>query len=98
MPRYLVEVSEPKAIAAKRISRSVSTLGSHFATHADWRHQNGVSTGTLIVDVDNEWSALGVVPPAMRSDAQIFQLESVSAGVRSSAPSVHPVQPYAVAA
>lgn len=98
MPRYLVEVSEPDAIAAERISRSVSMLGSHFATRADWRHRNGVSTGTLIVDADNEWSALGVVPPAMRADAQIFKLESVVAGVRPSAPSVDAVGPYAFAA
>lgn len=95
MPRYLVEVSEPDAIAARRIGRSVSMLGSHFATHADWRRRNGVSTGTLIVDADNGWSALGIVPPAMRSDARIFQLDFVAAGTR---PSADPVRPDAFAA
>jgi len=95
MAKYLVEVSEPETIAAERIERSVRTLGSHFVTHADWRQENGVSTGRLIVDADDRWRAFGVVPPA---DAQIFQLESASAGLRRSAPSVEAPQPYAFAA
>lgn len=81
MHRYLVQVSEPEAIAAKRISHSIGTLGSHFATHADWRRKDGVSTGTLIVEADDRWGALGVIPPAMRRDAQIFQLVPAGSAV-----------------
>lgn len=77
MPRYLIEVSQPAAIAAKRIADSVRTLGSHFATHADWRQEtDGISTGSLVVDANDRRRALGVVPPGLRSDARIFRLES----------------------
>jgi hypothetical protein len=72
MPRYLVEVSEPQAVAIKRINHSVSSLGSHFATHADWHHQDGVSTGTMVVEALDRWGALSIVPPALRGDAKVF--------------------------
>ena len=77
MPRFLVEVSQRSdASSDKRIDASVRTLGSHFATHADWRRKDGVHTGTLIVEVEDKWRALGVVPPNMRSDANVFHLEA----------------------
>jgi hypothetical protein len=98
MPQYLVEVSEPQAVASKRISRSVNTLGSHFATHADWRQSDGVSTGTMVVEAENRWRALGVVPPAMRPDAQVFELEAVAARSRPPAPSANAAQSFAFAA
>jgi hypothetical protein len=74
MPRYLVKVSEPQAVASKRINHSVSTLGSHFATHADWHHQDGISTGSMVVDAVDRWGALGIVPPALRGSARVFPL------------------------
>jgi len=98
MPRYLVEVSEPQAVASKRISRSLKTLGSHFATHADWRQNDGVSTGTMVVDTENRWRALSIVPPAMRADAKIFQLAAVAAGARPYAPPAYAEPATAIAA
>jgi len=98
MPRYLVEVSEPQVTAAKRIDRSVKTFGSHFATHADWHHQDGMSTGTMIVEAADRWRALGIIPPAMRPDAQVFQLEAAATGGRPHAPPAHAAQPTAMAA
>jgi hypothetical protein len=77
MPRYLVEVSQPATVAAKRINESVHMLGSHFATHADWRQKpDGASIGSLVVEAPDRWSALGVVPTGMRSAAQIFRVIS----------------------
>ena len=98
MPRYLVEVSEPQAVASKRISRSVKTLGSHFATHANWRQSDGVSTGSMVVEAANRWGALSIVPPAMRADTQIFQLAAAASGTRPYAPLAHAAQTTAIAA
>jgi hypothetical protein len=96
MPRYLVEVSEPQAVASRRIARSVNTLGSHFATHADWRHRDGVSIGSMIVEAADSWGALGIVPPALRPDARILPLEAMAAGMRFDAET--PAPPVAIAA
>jgi hypothetical protein len=77
MRRFLVEVSQrSEASAVKRINDSVRTLGSHFATHAEWRSKNGVCTGTMIVEAESKCAALGVVPPAMRSDAHVVHLRA----------------------
>lgn len=80
MARFLVEVSrQPVALAEQRIRESVSALGSHFATHADWRKRGGLCTGSLVVEADNEAMALGVVPPNMRSHAHVLELETAVA-------------------
>jgi len=79
MPKFLIEVSqESDALARKRIKDSVRKLGSHFATSADWIRKAGVCTGTMVVETDDKWRALGVVPPNMRPHAHIFRLEPVS--------------------
>lgn len=96
MPRFLVEVSEPQAVASRRIARSVNTLGSHFATHADWRHRDGVSTGSMIVEATDRRGALGIVPPALRPDARILPLEAIAVAPRFNAEA--PAQPVAIAA
>lgn len=99
MGKYLVEVSQPEQVAAKRISRSIRSIGSHFATHADWRHHNGVSTGTMVVEAGDRWGALGVVPPALRSGAKIFELGLVVAsGTAAPVPNETSTESYAVAA
>jgi hypothetical protein len=78
MPKFLIEVSqESDALARKRITDSVHKMGSHFATRADWIRKAGVCTGTMVVETDDKWGALCVVPPSMRSHAHIFQLEPV---------------------
>jgi hypothetical protein len=77
MSKFLVEVrQQPEVSAHKRIRDSVRMLGSHFATHAQWSRNNGVCTGTMIVEAADRWRALGVVPPSMRSNARIFSLEA----------------------
>jgi hypothetical protein len=79
MPRYLIEVTHPEPVAAKRIDQSVRTFGSHFATHADWHHRDDVLTGTMVIEAADQWHALSVVPPGMRSAAHVFRLEAVDA-------------------
>lgn len=86
MPRYLIEVSQSETVAAKRIDQSIRSIGSHFATRADWHHNDGVRVGTMVVEADNRRAALGIVPPAMRPDARIYQVEPLSIGSASAAP------------
>jgi hypothetical protein len=78
MPRYLLEVSQPEEVAARRIDRAVRSIGSHFATHADWHRKDGLCTGTMVIEAADRSGALGIVPPGMRSATHIFQLESVA--------------------
>jgi hypothetical protein len=75
MPKFLIEVlQESDVLTQKRINDSVRTMGSHFATHSDWNRKKGICTRTMIVETDDEWGAIGVVPPNMRHHAHIFQL------------------------
>jgi hypothetical protein len=79
MPRFLVEVSQPADRAVRRIRDTVRTVGSHFATHAHWRQRDGRCMGTMVIEADDWRQAVAVVPPAMRGDAHVFQLEAMAA-------------------
>ena len=80
MTRFLVEVSQvSETLTEKRISDAVHTIGSHFTTHANWIRKDGRCSGTMIVEAHDKWGALGIVPPGLRPDAQIFQLDTVVA-------------------
>ena len=80
MTRFLIEVTQAsQTLTEKRIKDAIHTIGSHFATHATWSRQDGKCSGTMIVEANDKWGALGVVPPGMRSDAHIFPLESAGA-------------------
>lgn len=82
MHRYLLEVALPEAIAPERITASVRSIGSHFASHADWRLTDGLCTGSMIVETADEQDALAIVPPGMRAAAHIHRLERRTAGLR----------------
>ncbi len=80
MTRFLIEVSQAsQKLSEKRIGDTVRTIGSHFATHANWIRKDGKCSGTMIVEAHDKWGALGIVPPGLRPDAHIFQLDSVAA-------------------
>lgn len=80
MPRFLIEVpQESDVLAHKRVRESVRNMGSHFATHADWRRKDGGYIGSMIVDTADKWSALGIVPPNMRRHALVSRLETLAA-------------------
>jgi hypothetical protein len=77
MRRFRVEVSQQSAtLASRRIDAAVRTLGSHFATHADWRRSGGICTGSMVVEASDRCAALIIVPPAMRREARVFSLEA----------------------
>jgi len=80
MPRFLIEVpQESDVVAHKRVRESVRSIGSHFATHADWRQKEGGYVGSMIVDTADKWSALNIVPPNMRRHAHVSWLEAAAA-------------------
>jgi hypothetical protein len=76
MPRFLIEVSQPTAVARKRTSEALGRAGSHFATHATWREEIDITVGTLTVDMENGHAALAVVPPCMRAFARIRRCDA----------------------
>ena len=49
-------------------------LGSHFVTHTDWGCEAGVHCGWLIVELESRDEALRIVPPELRPQARIIQL------------------------
>jgi hypothetical protein len=78
MPKFLIEVlQEADGLANIRVTNSIRGMGSHFATHADWRRRKGVYSGSMIVETADERSALSIVPPGMRRYAHISQLAQV---------------------
>jgi hypothetical protein len=75
MPRFLIEVPhDPERIACARIVKIFLQTGSHFLTHADWGCLDGVHKAWIIAEVDNKEVARGILPPALRSQATIVQL------------------------
>lgn len=98
MPRYILEVSQPQAVAARRIRHAVATLGSHFATHADWRHHNGIATGTMVVEAEDRARALAIVPPPLRPHANVAQLKTEKAAATPHPLPAYPAQPNPIAA
>lgn len=80
MARFLIEVSQrSRTVARKWIRDSVREMGSHFATHADWKRKDDACIGTMIVEIDDRRSALGIVPPNMRLNAHVVRVDAANA-------------------
>ena len=72
MARFLIEVPhESEKIACARAIQVLQKTGSHFLTHADWGFEH---KAWIIADVDSLEEARSVLPPMMRSQAKIVQL------------------------
>ena len=75
MPRYLIELPHgDERTACIKSLRAIDEYGSHFVTHADWGCNDGVHVGWLIIELDTRADALHLVPPEMRGDARVVQL------------------------
>jgi hypothetical protein len=75
MARYLIEVPhEAETTSCARVVEIFLKSGSHFLTHADWGCLDGVHKAWIVADVNSREEARGLLPPAMRSDAKIVQL------------------------
>ncbi len=75
MPQYLIEVPHSgEFLACVRVVEVFLKSWSHFLTHAHWGCEDGVHSAWMIVEVDSKREALGIVPPAFRSEAKVVCL------------------------
>ena len=75
MARFLIEVPhEAERVACARVVELFLKTGSHFLTHADWGCMDGEHKAWIIADVDSKEEARSILPPALRSQAKIVQL------------------------
>jgi hypothetical protein len=77
MARFLIEVShEPSKLSCARSVDVFLKSGSHFFTHADWGCNDGEHKGWVIIEADTRDEARAIVPPALRPDAKVVQLNA----------------------
>ena len=75
MQRFLIEVPhEGTAAACARAGELLLRTGSHFLTHADYGCVDGVHKAWIIVEVESKDEARNVLPPELRSVANIVRL------------------------
>jgi len=75
MARFFIEVPhEAEATACARVVEIFLKSGSHFLTHADWGCMDGEHKAWIVADVKSREEARAILPPAMRSEAKIVQL------------------------
>ena len=75
MSRFLIEVphDETMLTCARAIKLFLET-GSHFLTHADWGCKGGVHKAWMTVETESRESAWQIVPPLLRSAANVVPL------------------------
>jgi hypothetical protein len=75
MARFLIEVphSEEQVACAKVVEIFLKT-GSHFLTHADWGCKDGEHKAWITVEVDSREDARHILPPLLRENAKIVEL------------------------
>jgi hypothetical protein len=79
MARFLIEVPhEAERLACARAVEVFLKTGSHFLTHADWGCRDGEHNAWIIVEVENKDEARSTLPPALRPQAKITQLNYFS--------------------
>ncbi len=75
MARFLIEVPhEPERVACARVVEIFLKTGSHFLTHADWGCMDGEHKAWIVAEVQSKEEARSIVPPGLRSEAKIVQL------------------------
>lgn len=75
MARFLVEVPHDAGmVPCARVVDTFLRTGSHFLTHADWGCKDGEHKAWFIADVDSRDEARNIVPPTLRSEAKVVQL------------------------
>ena len=75
MSRYLIELAHAdEHEACVKALRAIEQYGAHFVTHADWGCLDGVHCGWLVVEVDSREEATMLVPPELRPEARVVEL------------------------
>jgi hypothetical protein len=79
MNKYLIEVPhEAERFACARVVEIFLKSGSHFLTRAHWGCMDGVHKAWIVADVASKEEATCILPPALRSEAKIVQLNEFS--------------------
>ena len=77
MARFLVEVPhERDTVACAWAIDMFLKTGNHFLTHADWGCMDGDHRAWIIVDVESKDEARCIIPPALRNQARVVQLNA----------------------
>ena len=75
MPRYLIQDShEPSHVACVRALDAFMRAGAHYLTNAEWGCLAGEHTAWIMVEADDDYQALLMVPPVIRRTAQVTRL------------------------
>jgi hypothetical protein len=75
MARFLIEVPhESERVACARVIEIFLKTGSHFLTHADWGCKDGEHKAWIVAEVESKEEARSILPPPLRSQAKIVQL------------------------
>jgi hypothetical protein len=75
MDRYLIEVPHAETeLACARVVRTFLEIGSHYLTNADWGCEDGDHRAWMIVEADSKEEARLIVPPPLRTQAIVVQL------------------------
>lgn len=75
--KFLIEVPhDANTVACARVVDVFLKSGSHFLSHADWGCRDGEHKAWITVDVDSKDEARRILPPAMRPQAKIVQLNT----------------------
>ena len=73
MARYLIYATHEPEECVKTLD-SYLQAGAHYLTHADWGCEVGVHAEWLVVEAESEREALLMVPPIVRTAAQLVKL------------------------
>ncbi len=73
--RFLIEVPhDPTPVACARVVDVFLSSGSHYLSHADWGCRDGEHKSWITVEVESKEDARRILPPALREQARIVQL------------------------
>jgi hypothetical protein len=77
MARYLIYAKHEPEECIKTLD-SYLHAGAHYLTQAEWGCGAGVHAEWLIVEAETDADAILMVPPIVRSSAQLIQLTKYS--------------------
>ena len=77
MAQYIIEVSHTDAECIAALNRIVE-WGMHLLHHASFGCVVGVHTCWLKLEADTEAEARNVLPPSMRSQARVVQVQKLT--------------------
>ncbi|HTR04576.1 MAG TPA: hypothetical protein VMN82_15430 [Thermoanaerobaculia bacterium] len=75
--KFLIEVPhEATPAACARVVDVFLKSGSHYLSNADWGCRDGDHRSWITVEVDSKDEARRILPPALRANAKIVQLNT----------------------